>query len=133
MFFSGGVEVGHPASFSQIVIPSGKTVTVEYTLAEPTSANGESVTGAAARRRSGSTSTYQFATEARIRFSRRNCGARRGADVRALDGVSLTVPEGTCMDFLGPNGAGKTTMVGSSVPCWQRSRGRCHRPDRLCP
>jgi len=31
--------------------------------------------------------------------------------VHALDGVSLTVPEGSVFGFLGPNGAGKTTML----------------------
>ncbi|MBY8848888.1 ATP-binding cassette domain-containing protein, partial [Saccharothrix sp. MB29] len=30
---------------------------------------------------------------------------------RALDGVDLTVPQGTVLGLLGPNGAGKTTMV----------------------
>lgn len=33
------------------------------------------------------------------------------ADVHALDGLSLSVPEGTVLAVLGPNGAGKTTAV----------------------
>ncbi|MDI2128830.1 ATP-binding cassette domain-containing protein [Yinghuangia seranimata] len=32
-------------------------------------------------------------------------------DVRALDGVDLSVPTGTVLGLLGPNGAGKTTTV----------------------
>ena len=33
------------------------------------------------------------------------------SSVRALDGVSLDVPEGAIFGLLGPNGAGKTTLV----------------------
>jgi ABC-2 type transport system ATP-binding protein len=35
----------------------------------------------------------------------------RKSEVRALDGIDLTVPEGTVLGLLGPNGAGKTTAV----------------------
>jgi ABC-2 type transport system ATP-binding protein len=31
--------------------------------------------------------------------------------VRAVDGVSLSINEGTCFGLLGPNGAGKTTLI----------------------
>ena len=30
---------------------------------------------------------------------------------KALDSVSLSVPEGTVYGLLGPNGAGKTTLI----------------------
>jgi len=32
-------------------------------------------------------------------------------EVKALDGVDVTVPTGSVLGFLGPNGAGKTTAV----------------------
>jgi ABC-2 type transport system ATP-binding protein len=35
----------------------------------------------------------------------------RKSEVRALDGLDLTVPNGTVLGLLGPNGAGKTTAV----------------------
>src|ERR671930_2039710 len=37
--------------------------------------------------------------------------AKRFGSTVALDGVDLTVEEGTVQGLLGPNGAGKTTMV----------------------
>jgi ABC-2 type transport system ATP-binding protein len=37
--------------------------------------------------------------------------AKHYKDVKALDGLDLSVPEGTILGLLGPNGAGKTTAV----------------------
>jgi ABC-2 type transport system ATP-binding protein len=37
--------------------------------------------------------------------------SRNGAAVRALDGVSFAVPQGSIHGLLGPNGAGKSTLV----------------------
>lgn len=35
----------------------------------------------------------------------------RRREIRAVDGISLTIPKGATFGFLGPNGAGKTTFV----------------------
>ena len=59
--------------------------------------------------------------------------------ITALDGLDLSVPEGTVLALLGPNGAGKTTPYGSSRHCSVPTRGRasvagstCRRP-RVAP
>jgi ABC-2 type transport system ATP-binding protein len=44
-------------------------------------------------------------------------------DVRALDGLSLTVPEGSFFGLLGPNGAGKTTFINTLVGLVRKSSG----------
>ncbi|MFB4279690.1 ATP-binding cassette domain-containing protein [Nonomuraea sp. MTCD27] len=45
-------------------------------------------------------------------------------DVTALDGMDLTVPEGTVFGLLGPNGAGKTTTVRILTTLLQPDAGR---------
>jgi lipooligosaccharide transport system ATP-binding protein len=36
---------------------------------------------------------------------------KRYGPIRAVDGLDITVPEGTCVGLLGPNGAGKSTTM----------------------
>ncbi|MFB6122415.1 MAG: ATP-binding cassette domain-containing protein [Haloferacaceae archaeon] len=59
---------------------------------------------------------------------------KRYGDVRALDGVSLTVPEGSFFGLLGPNGAGKTTFINVLVGLVEQSGGEAavfgHDVDR---
>ena len=58
---------------------------------------------------------------------------------RALDGLSLTVPEGTVLGVLGPNGAGKTTAVRVLTTLLRPDAGSAHvlgidvlaHPERL--
>jgi ABC-2 type transport system ATP-binding protein len=44
--------------------------------------------------------------------------------VKAIDGLTLTVPDGQIFGFLGPNGAGKTTAVKLAVGLLTPDRGR---------
>ncbi len=48
----------------------------------------------------------------------------RSGDVRALDGVDLSVAEGSVLGLLGPNGAGKTTTVRILATLLQPDEGR---------
>jgi ABC-2 type transport system ATP-binding protein len=47
-----------------------------------------------------------------------------GRDVRALDGMSFSVPEGQVLGLLGPNGAGKSTTVRILVTLTRPDDGR---------
>ncbi len=47
-----------------------------------------------------------------------------GDVIRAVDGVSLNVPEGEAFGLLGPNGAGKTTMVSILTTLVRPTSGR---------
>jgi ABC-2 type transport system ATP-binding protein len=49
----------------------------------------------------------------------------RRNEVRALDGLDLTVPEGTVVGLLGPNGAGKTTCVRIVSTLLKADAGTC--------
>jgi len=49
----------------------------------------------------------------------------RKNEVRALDGLDLTVPEGTVLGLLGPNGSGKTTTVRIVSTLLRPDEGTC--------
>ena len=50
--------------------------------------------------------------------------AKRYGDVVAVEGLNLSVPEGTVMGLLGPNGAGKTTTVRVLTTLLKPDQGR---------
>lgn len=67
-------------------------------------------------------------------------GLRKGyGRVRALDGLTMTVPEGSIFGFVGPNGAGKTTTLRILATLLRPSGGRAliagedvvARPERV--
>ena len=59
---------------------------------------------------------------------------KRFGATTALDGVDLTVPEGSVLGLLGPNGAGKTTVVRILTTLLRADAGRARggRPRRRC-
>jgi ABC-2 type transport system ATP-binding protein len=65
---------------------------------------------------------------------------KRYGDFTALDGCSLSVPEGAIFGLLGPNGAGKTTLLRLLLGYITPTSGtahvagwRCGPVRRICP
>ena len=75
--------------------------------------------------------------EAGIGASLRSVFRRSTRDVRAVDGLTLTVPAGEITGFLGPNGAGKTTtlkmLAGLLHPSAGEARVLGHDPYKRDP
>ena len=49
---------------------------------------------------------------------------KRFGKTKAVDGLSLAVPEGRILALLGPNGAGKTTTIKTMLNLYQPDQGR---------
>ena len=77
--------------------------------------------GAAIRRHPPLFSVRNSVSMLQITQLRKTFAEQRGAGVRALDGVSLSVPKGKLFTILGESGSGKTTML--------RSIAGLERPD----
>jgi ABC-2 type transport system ATP-binding protein len=65
--------------------------------------------------------SYGIETEGLTKVFRQNWAKR---EVRAVDDISLRVPEGTTFGLLGKNGAGKTTFVKMLLSCTHPTSGR---------
>ena len=51
--------------------------------------------------------------------------SRTFGEKKALDGLSLSLPQGSVFGFLGPNGAGKTTTVKLLTGLLTPTEGEC--------
>ena|SRR5579863_5213376 len=51
---------------------------------------------------------------------------------KAVEKLSLTVPEGTVFGFLGPNGAGKTTTIRMLLGLVRPTQGTAYIPGHDC-
>jgi ABC-2 type transport system ATP-binding protein len=65
--------------------------------------------------------SFAIETEGLVKIFR---GFWSGKEVRAVDGITLSVEQGTTFGLLGPNGAGKTTFVKLLLSCAHATRGR---------
>jgi ABC-2 type transport system ATP-binding protein len=65
--------------------------------------------------------SFAIETEGLIKIFRNRWSAK---EVRAVDGISLRVEQGSTFGLLGPNGAGKTTFVKMLLSCAHPTAGR---------
>jgi ABC-2 type transport system ATP-binding protein len=83
-------------------VPAEEEAPAAVSTLSPADAPAEQRPGPVPSRRSGSSSGLAIETEGLVK--------RFGA-VPAVDGIDLSVPEGSVYGFLGPNGSGKTTTI----------------------